>query len=305
MSGELPFITEEYLQKKKGFTCELSGIVSLIKDCTNIDPAKRPDFKEICERLDNVILDVAIPDPFSSSELMFPPTRNPKAHSLSVRRWWLETFGKADAEIPLDGEWDTLIESYLKKFGLSDKIPYLIMKSTTPEDQALALKMRCFKEIVCSGEVVKIEEFAKEICWLGPFDVCGKKYLWTAEKLLRYKAFFGHSGKCPTLLKEDNTFFLRFSESNPIGFTIQFRNSYKCPKWRVCGKFVQNEDGSTKFVYFLDNDLSIHSQSVIKLVDVKAKEKGWTPCPGHPYDFLFENAAEDGTWNGYEDEIIK
>lgn len=299
----LSFI-HDIAQYGKSFKSEVQGkydvddLVSLIKDCTSVDPAARPDFKAICERLWTAIISISIIDPFSAKGGINCTAggRDPHAHRKALRGWWERAFQEEDGKTSLSVRWDTFIAKFYEMSEISSVPLNLIL--LIDEYKETRLKVECLRALVCEGgsDYVNLDHFSKIACRLGPFDLYAKRYFDRVRELLGFNAFYGDATENSP--KAKNSYLLRFSSTDFIAYTISREKEHQVRNWRISGRFCVNAEGRVVFKYeFLKEGLRLFNESIVFLTDGIAREFGLVRCMEYPYEYLFREKSK----SKYED----
>jgi len=256
-SGERPPIPAD---------CEES-LKSLIEDCWNPEPAKRPAFPSIILRLDQIIVNVAVRDPLG-------------------RQFWKENFlGKEEVS------WQLFAEAF------DDFLEIPSDEDLNPDDfRRVNLNLRCLKAILADkqilkaadssrqGDIVQLEHFGDLLEWVGPIGnpkttPINDTILDHIRVLLSHQWFHGDidtfTAQERLTGKSGGTFLVRFSSSlNPGWFTI----SLMSPKRVILHQRIRHSPGST---YKIDNEAY---NSLPELVTLRNLTQ---PCDGSRFSSLF------------------
>jgi len=255
----------------------LPSLKSLIEKCWDKDPGVRPSFSEIIPMLDQVIVDVAIPD-------------------VHGRTFWKKNFLGKEKVL-----YDEFLSAFLSHLGFRP--------STGNTDDELSLS--CFKAVMAvkdedktykdPPDVVFLERFGQMLGFFGPIEQAAT-LLNKIKLTLKQPWFHGDISKTAaeeklsSIKKGRGTFLVRFSFTTSGCFTISkvstkgginhqridykpghgFSISYSTKK----GKKTQRAESLTDLIHVIKSDLNLK-----------------TPCPNNPYEYLFSKAK--ATMEGY------
>lgn len=281
---------------------DVRELIQLIKDCTAVDPAARPDFKAICDRLWDAIIAIAIVDPFSKESVKCTAGgRDREAHRNALRAWWQGSFREEDRRTSLSVHWDTFISKFYELSEIS-AVPLNVVL-LVGEYKETKLKIDCLRALVCEGRsnCVSLDHFSEIACRLGPFDLYAKRYLDRVRELLGFNVFYGDDTDYPRHLRVRGTYLLRFSTSDLIAYTMSYNDVNKITNTRIPGRFEVDAEGRTVFVYCLHGK----SESIALLVDSVARSSGLSRCLEYPYEYLFKEKAASKYVDAYSANIFE
>jgi len=198
----------------------IPSLAELIKKCWDPNPAARPSFSEIVLRLDHIIVDLAIEDPFG-------------------RQFWKDHF-LAKFSVP----WTEFLNQLAKFLTLVEDtgMPFtdvLVVYKDALKQTTLDIDVKCFKAILAEEsrtqgtdneeQVVSIEKCGAILQYLGPLTPRpylpdGINILQRTRQLLVEPWFHGnistHESESNLISKPAGTFLVRFSTSSPGCYTI-------------------------------------------------------------------------------------
>jgi serine/threonine protein kinase len=167
----------------------LPSLSKLMEDCWQADPEGRPTFDEIIKRLDDILVEIAIPDEAGCN---FWKTNFPQQPKIKWR-----TFGRR------------LLE-------------HLNLSASTMDSALKLLKM-----LLAEDDVVSIKEFGRVVHWFRGLATGNESFLHRVLWLLEKEWFHGHlsATDASTKLKPHpvGTFLVRFSLTSPGGFAVSAR----------------------------------------------------------------------------------
>jgi len=188
----------------------LPSLRSLLEECWQKDPAKRPDFTEINQRLNNILVEAAISEP-------------------DAQAFWKEKFlstKRLQKSVKFDKEFAPAIYRFL---GLG-KVPQ--NNSSETKDPAI-LNFRALRALAAQREsqgdgpmVVDIEAYGRLVRWFGPFkNKHGEETILDRMRLTcSLPGFWGdlETKEAQTRLegKPEGFYLIRFSLSEPLGYAI-------------------------------------------------------------------------------------
>eukprot|EP01087_Luapelamoeba_hula_P021694 TRINITY_DN762_c0_g1_i9.p1 TRINITY_DN762_c0_g1~~TRINITY_DN762_c0_g1_i9.p1 ORF type:complete len:1141 (+),score=200.87 TRINITY_DN762_c0_g1_i9:21-3443(+) len=246
-------------------TC-LPELAELMNDCWQKDQDKRPTFKEINIRLDDILIHAAIRD-------------------LPAAIWWRSSFGLKRADHLV--EWEEFIDFFCEKLDLPAPHDAKEMKDI-PKNYWRNIV--CLKEILCTRNKgrggsysVHIERFGQIVNCFGPLKpTTNKTILDTIRSILKKKWFHGDLSGHDAMKRIANapmgTFIVRFSHSSNHCFasTIRVEES-KVVHARI------NRTSEGKF--YLEEESHAIYDSLIELVQ-KRFDFG-IPCSDWPFGSCF------------------
>jgi len=237
----------------------LPSLAAMMTDCWQKDPAKRPDFEELNNRLDVILIHAAIQDP-------------------EGREFWIKNFLKEHQV-----KWAPFVRAFYKFLG--ERLPVDSGKDkASPEVNSL----RCLRNLVATSEraesetrdVVKICQFGEMITWFGGTPKRGGMSVLDRMRIVCSNPWFhGDISMADAQRKlrgmEPGAFLVRFS-SVPGSFTITRLAADKvCKNVRINqtpeGEFYANED--TTFPTL--EALIVELQDTLHLI---------TPCLGSRFE---------------------
>jgi len=191
----------------------LPSLKKLIEDCWDGNASHRPSFSDINDRLDEILVEAAIPDD-------------------AGREFWKKHFLKTR-----NVSWNEFSKAFYKFLGLTPVEEHDEKKSKkaaslepTPEIK----RMRHFRDVLAQSEgtnrqertLVEIQHFGRVLGWFGPL-VKGSKsntIMNTVEEVCNQSWFHGDIDAIEAGTKlhggEPGLFLVRFSTSSVGGFTI-------------------------------------------------------------------------------------
>lgn len=235
----------------------------LIEDCWQHSPSDRPSFEEITNRLDYILIDIAIPD-------------------LIGRMFWKEFFLRKE-EVSFNEEF---FPAFVKYFNLIEIDPELLNE---PSKDEYILCLKCLKYLLVkksrnraekSTEVVNLETFGNILSYFGPLDdpkvQDGSLFLQRIKVLLQYPWFHGDITTQEALEKlsgkSGNTFLVRFSSVGGMYTLSVITNSRTIQHQRI-----KRINGG----YSIEGN---HYESLEQLLLSKGLSEA---CYGSKYQFLF------------------
>mmetsp|Transcript_1922 Transcript_1922/g.6001 ORF Transcript_1922/g.6001 Transcript_1922/m.6001 type:complete len:610 (+) Transcript_1922:165-1994(+) len=297
------------------------ALKTLMEQCWDADPKKRPSMPEVEKVLEQIIVDAAIPDECG-------------------RVFWKDFFiDEESLENPIETiDWSDFVFLF-HQFLESDPIP-LPAKPSPPELQNASmaqirefvdrgqeqfllvhevftkagremneeqeykkvvaeleekLEWKCLKELLLSKtkdgrEIVRMEQFGSVLGFLGPLHVSRGgatvpgSFLRKVVDVLRTQWFYGPldgSGAIRNLKNKEPGTFLVRFSSQPGFFSI----SNVTDKKAIQHYRIIHEPASTTFK--LDGADTVYSSLVDLIHEHKASLKLTVPCPEGPYDHLF------------------
>jgi len=233
-----------------------SDLARFLQHCWSKDPKERPDFKEICKSIEDVILSIGIED---ENARMFWKFNFGGKFSVPVNELLRKLYSAVDSSLPYPAEEQNPLPS-----NPSDK---QISSATLPQRREFARRYEknfrdiltkfgneaiedidysiiSFKLLLNKSESaeVDVESFGYFTSLLGPFD---KKLVERVNKLIRTDWFHGDLSKTEAESRLRNerigTYLVRFSANNPGCYVISRVSSDKSPKHVL---IVHNKDGS-------------------------------------------------------------
>jgi len=185
------------------------GLKDLITRCWAPNPADRPTFSEIVQKLDHIMIDVAIEDPLG-------------------RQFWRENFFTKDP-VP----WNDFLNAFSKLLRLlpqNANMPLSYVLSHAREiikDTTVEIDIKCLKAILADEQgnndesIVSLEKFGNILRWFGPLN---NTILQRIRVLMTEPWFHGDiitsESETRLLGKPEGTFLVRFSTSTPGCYTI-------------------------------------------------------------------------------------
>jgi len=170
-------------------------IKSLIAKCWDNDPEVRPDFSQIIERLQEIIIEEAILDP-------------------TGRSFWKRNYSSKD-KIP----WNHFISDFSKFMDLQNE-----------KENDIYILSACLKELLAdkqnNEESVSLDQFGKMLDYFGPIRRGGSKtqFFSNFKNILSRPWFHGgiSTDETGSILNKSipGTFLVRFSSSERGSFTI-------------------------------------------------------------------------------------
>jgi serine/threonine protein kinase len=182
-------------------------LVSLIQQCLEQDPSKRPTFQQILDSHaldDEVIVDVTISD----------------TNALG-RTFWKQSF-KKDDEILETVSWKLFASSLFNfcLYSFDDPLPF--------DDQ---LPVKALKLVFARENVVTLEWFSKALEWFGPF-LQDPKFIDSITKTVSIKGFWGDISKDQAMQllvgKKEGTYLIRYSAEAPGFLAITVLQTGEC-----------------------------------------------------------------------------
>jgi len=245
----------------------LPSLRQLIERCWDKEPSARPSFAEIIPILDQVIVDVAIPD----------------VHGRNV---WKKNFL---------GQEKVLYEQFLSAF-----LSHLGLLPTAVED----LTLSCFKAVMSvkdddksykdPPDVVYLERFGQMLGFFGPIEQ-NTVSMQRIKNTLKQPWFHGDISKTAaeekliSIKKGRGSFLVRFSFTTSGCFTI----SKVSTKGGINHQRIDYKPGKGfSITYNTKKGKKSHrSDSLVDLITmIKADLHLKTPCPNNPYEHLFSKA---------------
>lgn len=197
------------------------GLRDLITRCWHPNASYRPNFTEIVQKLDTIIVDLAIDDNIG-------------------RRFWKEFFLTKD-HVP----WNDFLNAFSKLLNLvpsqNANLPMSYILTHCPEvlrDSNLELDIRCLKSILAEEPkthhnqpnheelVVSLEKFGEILKFFGPLlgPANENNILYRIRQLMIEPWFHGDISTSESenrlIKKPEGTFLVRFSTSSPGCYTI-------------------------------------------------------------------------------------
>ncbi|ELR14068.1 protein kinase domain containing protein [Acanthamoeba castellanii str. Neff] len=322
--GERPIIPEA--------SCP-PALFSLIEDCWRNDVSLRPDFEEINERLDGIIIDSAIEDEVARTFWKADASLHEYALPWPVfaRKLW-RFLG---LELPHDPDDPLPAQEPATQPGQDKRTPPHKRTATpagggseqgrvgaspvyNPPPSAEVAQLRCVKALFVTEEsrgkrgreVVSIEWFSKMVEWFAPFEA-SPRLLDRLLALLTQPWFHGllTNNDMARLLAgaAEGTFLVRFSSSSPGAYTISRVTPQGTSHIRILGQRQpppDDLDGSERrpagvVRYSASDDRSYDSMGDV-VADLAAPLRLLHPAPGSPYLPLFGDPASLNASGGYE-----
>lgn len=252
----------------------LPSLKSLLEDCWQGNPNRRPDFEEINKRLDEILVEAAI--------------NNPKG-----REFWKKYFLKEYVV-----KWDDFVEKFYAFLGI--QVPEDDETNVSPA----ALSYRCLRALVTQkekntdskGTKVNIQMFGDILDWFGGMETKdGDTVLDRIRGTLENKWFHGDlsSHEAARRLRDQvtGTFLVRFTTSPdyPGAFTItRVADGRQISNIRV----IQDQNG------FYVNKKDVYPTLDHLILEMRDSFNLKHPCEGSRFRPLFEGVEED--FSGYE-----
>jgi len=239
-------------------------IRDLIESCWQKDPTRRPSFAEIIIRLDHILIDVAISDPYG-------------------RQLWESAFLGKDCVL-----WDEFRNQLFNFLGLFIDTTDLRVKCLE------AVLAESSSDLLAKSKAVNITRFGQVCAWFGPLQqgTDTTVLFLNVVNLLKEKWFHGDLSQQES---EDRlsdhpkgTYLIRFSSSAPGCFTISHIQKNK----QVCHQRVTHVP--SKGFYFREERYDT-LRDLIK--DQRKKHYFITPCPGSSFQKLFPKKKKDRRGN--------
>jgi len=228
------------------------SLKELITMCWDPEPSKRPSFKEIITRLDDIIVDVAISDE-------------------EGRNFWKKNFLKREEVL-----WTEFFDPFSKYMAV-------------PKNDLFEINNKCLHAVLAEKpkkenavEIVNIEQFGKVLDWFGPLEKHNgsETILDRIRKLLMKQWFHGDVSTNEAQVRlsgfPNGTFLVRFSTTHPGCYTISSltQNATNIKHQRV--SFVPGKG-------FNNNGQWYNSIDEI----IRESENLFIPAPGSRYQSLF------------------
>eukprot|EP01125_Pyxidicula_operculata_P017139 TRINITY_DN5978_c0_g1_i1.p1 TRINITY_DN5978_c0_g1~~TRINITY_DN5978_c0_g1_i1.p1 ORF type:complete len:512 (+),score=76.63 TRINITY_DN5978_c0_g1_i1:109-1644(+) len=245
----------------------LPQLKNLMEDCWNTNPEKRPDFTTVVERLNEILISLAIPDP-------------------SGARFWRIKFlqGRSDLleKVPWN-EFEEAVAQYssIRISDLSILKPYLVEDKNNDGDK------KDDKSKSSNGDdnesQVSLNSFQTAITWFGHFfeRETAKDTLRMVSSLVNELWFHGsidqHEADGRLVIQPQGSYLVRLSKTYPhYPFTLSLKNSQHLRIQKII-----KDDGSCKYV--------IHGQEAYEFDTVSLLVQGTSkilglqhPCPKAP-----------------------
>eukprot|EP01089_Gocevia_fonbrunei_P004739 TRINITY_DN14793_c0_g1_i1.p1 TRINITY_DN14793_c0_g1~~TRINITY_DN14793_c0_g1_i1.p1 ORF type:complete len:542 (-),score=98.64 TRINITY_DN14793_c0_g1_i1:129-1754(-) len=223
------------------------GLKKLIEDCWHPIPQSRPDMSEVNDRLDQLLVDLAIPD---LQGRKFWKSYSLKEHTVEWSTFANNLYNFLSLPLPRDEEDETVSPS--KKRPLPE---------TTPSDEIVNL--RCLRNLVAKPEkpggprtVVTSTWFGQILEWFGPLDVPPanphNNILTKMRNMSSQPWFHGDVDTAEAQRRIDGqpvgVYLVRFSNREPGAFTITRKTDGGVSNIRVGhrpgGGFSVNEEST-------------------------------------------------------------
>lgn len=248
-------------------------IVALVEDCWNATPTKRPDFREVVARLEDIQVGLVVKDPIGC-------------------KFWKKYFlGKEF--VPFKQFFSKLDHFLSDSELLGSTSSECDLKLSLDDDPIVLRRENCTRAIfgVDSSNMINIETFGKVLEYVGPLS---SDFLVRLVSLMSRAWFHGtvDTGQAEESLKDrkPGTFLIRYSNRVPGQFTITRLDHEGNP----VHKRIERENG-----------LFVVSGKRYETLDVLV-EKEWknlnmiSSAPGSPYQVIFETTKKK--FNYYESE---
>jgi hypothetical protein len=253
-----------------------ASLKTLMDDCWNSDPTKRPSFEQIVQRLDAAFFEEAIRDRVA-------------------RQKWLEHFpGKHFATFDL----------VMEKFG-----PYFNIES--PNDKIMLKELMAARRAVRgaptaveSRELVTVDSFGTFLERFGPLSK-SHDIVANARRVISQKYFFGEMTAREAHVRlsecEEGTFLLRFAGTPPATYTISVVARASIRHFHVVRavKFGRNPD-IFEVDFLLDKDGEKSSFLSLESCVRRQQAVCQNPAPGYPFSFLQDRVTFK--WKGEEND---
>lgn len=256
-------------------------LVELITTCWQANPELRPNFSQIVDTINSIIVDCAIPDEAGAA-------------------YWKLYFKEKDHV-----SWRDFINTFCRVLQLTDdmqppmfdRIQYYEQKDLGHHAQHdLFRQIRCLREIVASkintqGQeelIVTMEQFGKVLAWFGNLKTDGFELVKRIQETMLHSWFHGDisTSNSEALLntKAEGTFLVRFSTTEIGALTVSKVSSNGISHQRIQrlnGLYVVNKRGFS---------------TIVELVDMERNNlRLLTPCQGSKFTAIFHPP----TLNGY------
>jgi serine/threonine protein kinase len=253
-------------------------LVELITSCWQANPDLRPNFSQIVDTLNSIIVDCAIPDEAGAA-------------------YWKLYFKEKDQV-----SWRDFLNTFCRVLQLTNELmpPMydLLQHSKEKINPELELQIRCLKAIIVTvaqiqgqeEEVVTMEQFGKVLAWFGNLKHDGIAILEKIRQAMSFGWFHGDvsmpESEARLNNKSEGTFLVRFSTSEVGVFTISKVSSSGISHQRiqrVHGQYIVNKKGYSTIVSLVENES--HNLNLL------------TACGGSRFASLFRKQQLSGYLN--------
>lgn len=239
--------------------CRPKSLIELLESCWNVDAEKRPLFREVQARFNNIVVDLMCPDVLGKK---------------ICRRIW---------------KGDVLL-------GGGKKVPYPEFEKIFQEEtgeQLIRFKpilAKCFQAVVSDPVegVVTFERFCNAVTWFGPVEPV-QTFLESIHDLLRKGWFHGFMSreKAELLLRQNHpkhNYLFRFNLHQPGFFVLSYVNSKGEIKHNDIAHYITGGFKLTDIFELETNEF--HTLQELRK-NCKSALKLRKACRGSPFKSLF------------------
>eukprot|EP01120_Amphizonella_sp_Union-15-10_P006358 TRINITY_DN2020_c0_g1_i1.p1 TRINITY_DN2020_c0_g1~~TRINITY_DN2020_c0_g1_i1.p1 ORF type:complete len:534 (+),score=75.00 TRINITY_DN2020_c0_g1_i1:103-1602(+) len=239
---------------------------SLIVQCWDDDPEKRPSFDEVLQLLDHIIVNVAVDD-------------------TNGREFWKQNF-LAKEKVSWKSFWTKICSKYIKARTGDDHI----LKAVLGQKSSLGKVQNISR--------VSLENFGKMLSWFGPlYDPLDHDLMSQIRNILKERWFHGTLSlrDCESRLSDQpcGTFLIRFSESNPGDFVIGYVDKKGTVEHKVIERIVEQNNRASLMKQFYCVKVSGNEISRFNTLRALVSDQTYLrdPCPGSPFTILFRTGS--------------
>eukprot|EP01121_Diplochlamys_sp_Union-15-3_P002396 TRINITY_DN12093_c0_g1_i1.p1 TRINITY_DN12093_c0_g1~~TRINITY_DN12093_c0_g1_i1.p1 ORF type:complete len:452 (-),score=86.26 TRINITY_DN12093_c0_g1_i1:17-1372(-) len=300
LTGKVPFPNHTKFQLFKKAVCidherpeippdTLPSLSKLMTSCWDPDPLKRPNFYQIIDSLEEIVLEAAISDEWGRK---FWKQHLKKISKSGDYQAYIKLNKSEEHQTYMDDvPWNDFVEEFCEFMGFHDiDLSALERPSLDPDIQSLKCLKLALVTISGGKQVVNMEKFGNILKWFGPIrdpstTPKNNTFLDSMRELMKQEWFHGDIDDTAVsgLLsgKPGGTFLIRFSSSFEGSFTISQIN-----KDQIINRFrITHTPGSAYF---------INGEPFASLQDLVAGKKLNLACPGNRYRFIFSQPSVSG-----------